>query len=106
MYLSQGLENHDTAHISYVNLDWTQADFFRTDYKPFSKLPHKPVNFEKMIELAEYLSANIPFLRVDFYEIDKKIFFGELTFFTGSGFTEFEPQEWDKKLGDMLILPR
>ncbi len=105
LYLSEGLENHDTARISYVTLDWKQAEFYREDYKPFEALPPKPVNFDKMIELAEILSRNIPFLRVDFYEINQKIYFGELTFYSGSGFTKFVPEEWDKKLGELIRLP-
>ena len=56
--------------------------------------------------LAEKLSHNIPFLRCDFYEINKKIYFGELTFFPASGFENFKPAEWNKKLDDMIDLSR
>ena len=55
-----------------------------------------------MIELATKLSKNIPFVRVDFYEVNNKIYFGELTFFPASGMSEFSPRDWDKKLGKML----
>ena len=61
-----------------------------------------PNNFKKLIELSEKLSANIAFLRVDFYEVNNKIYFGELTFYPNSGFGKFCPLEWDLKLGDML----
>lgn len=105
LYVSEGLDNHATAHISYVTLDWKQAPFYRNDYKPFDVLPLKPVNFDKMIQLAEVLSKGIPFVRVDFYEINEKVYFGELTFFTGSGFTKFIPNEWDSKLGEYIRLP-
>lgn len=44
-------------------------------------------------------------MRVDFYVHDGQIYFGELTFFTWSGFIPFEPPEWDKKIGDMFELP-
>ena len=44
-------------------------------------------------------------LRVDFYEVNGKAYFGEMTFFDGSGFDEFHPEEWDKKFGDMIKLP-
>ena len=66
----------------------------------------KPKNYEIMIELAEKLSKGIPFVRVDFYEIEGKLYFGELTFFPGSGLTEFIPEKYDNILGDMLELPR
>ena len=55
-----------------------------------------------MIELSEKLSKNIPFVRIDFYEMNKKIYFGELTLCPAAGIGKFEPEEWDKKLGDML----
>lgn len=64
----------------------------------------KPYNFEKMIELAEFLSKDIPFLRVDFYEVDKKIYFGELTFYPASGFRYFEPAEWNYTFGSYIDL--
>ena len=105
LYVSEGLSNHQTARISYVTLDWKQAQFFREDYSPFEKLPSKPINFEKMIEFAELLSMGIPFLRVDFYEINGCIYFGELTLCTGAGFTKFVPEEWDRKLGELICLP-
>ena len=58
-----------------------------------------------MKELAAQLSAGYPQVRVDLYEVNGKVYFGELTFFHWSGMTPFEPKDWDKKLGDMLILP-
>ena len=104
MYISEGLSNHSTAKMSFVDMKYKFA-FNRTDYKPFEKLPSKPINFEKVKELAKVLSKGVPFVRVDFYEINTKIYFGELTFYPGSGYISFEPEEWNKKLGDMLELP-
>lgn len=103
-YVSLGLENHKTAKISFVTLDWEIAPFGRTDFAEFKSLPPKPTKFDEMIKLATVLSKDIRFLRVDFYEIDEKIYFGELTFFPGSGYTEINPEEWDYKLGDMINL--
>lgn len=88
-------------------------DFFDHNFKhlPFTNghphaqvKPHKPKNLQKMIELAEKLSEDIPQIRIDFYETNGKIYFGEITFYHFSGFTKFEPEEWDKKLGDMINL--
>lgn len=106
LYLSKGLECHATAKISYVTLDWELAEFKRVDFKPFDTLPPKPLNFEKMQELACKLSAEIPFLRVDFYEVNGQIYFSELTFFPGSGYTKFEPEVFDVILGTELKLPK
>lgn len=106
LYISEGLEDHSTAKISFVNLDWTFAPFKRSDYRSFSKLPKKPVNFSKMIEFAKFLSRDIPFLRVDFYEINNRLFFGELTFFPTSGFQTFEPDTWNLTLGSWINFPK
>lgn len=106
LYVSEGLSNHATATISFVNMNYELTEFHRKDYKPFKKLPPKPKNFEKMKELARKLSKDIPFLRVDLYEIEGKIYFGELTFYPASGYLPFEPEEYDKILGDMLELPK
>ena len=65
----------------------------------------KPKTFEKMKELASILSKGIPHLRVDFYEIDGKIYFGELTFCHWSGFVPFNPEEWDYIFGSWITLP-
>lgn len=68
--------------------------------------PEKPENFDKMIELAEKLAKDTCHLRVDFYEVNGKIYFGELTFFHWSGFVPFEPEEWDYTFGEWLHLPK
>lgn len=89
-------------------------DFFDENYHhlPFRQghdhakvIPPKPKNFELMKQLAEKLSKGIPHVRVDFYDIGDKVFFGEMTFFHFSGMVKFEPQEWDYKIGEWLKLP-
>ena len=70
----------------------------------FDRVVSLPRLKDKMIDLAEKLSAAYPFLRVDFYEIGDQIYFGELTFYPASGFGAFVPDEWDKTLGDLLEL--
>ena len=68
----------------------------------------KPENFEKMKQLAAQLSSSgyLPHIRVDLYNCSGKVFFGELTFFDASGYAEFKPFEWDRKLGDMIDLKK
>ena len=58
-----------------------------------------------MKKLAAKLSEKMPFARIDFYEINEKVYFGEITFYTGSGFEGFKPEEWDLKLGEWIKLP-
>lgn len=93
----------------------TKFDFFNTEYRhldivnghPNSEvLPKRPKHLKEMIQLAEKLGGGIPQVRVDFYEINGRIYFGEMTFFHWSGFKAFEPDEWDKTLGDWTALPK
>ncbi len=58
-----------------------------------------------MLKLARLISEDFPFLRIDFYSIEDKLYFGEITFFPGSGFEEFRPDEWDRKLGNRISIP-
>lgn len=79
---------------------------FMQHYNNFEKTIEKPKGFEKMIELSRKLSKDIPHVRVDFYDINGKVYFGELTFYHFGGLEKFEPGDWDKKIGDMLQLPK
>ena len=65
----------------------------------------KPDNLEKMLEIAEKLSDNFPFVRVDLYNISGKIYFGELTFYPWSGYVQFKPDSFDFELGKQFVLP-
>lgn len=66
----------------------------------------KPITFEKMIEFSKVLSENFPHVRVDFYEVDGHLYFGELTFYHFSGFMPFKPSKWDEIMGSWLTLPQ
>lgn len=92
----------------------TKFDFYDTEFNhlpfvqghPNSKEElDKPVGFEKMKKLAAKLSKGIPEVRVDFYDVDGKVYFGEFTFFHYGGMTPFEPNEWDYKFGEWIKLP-
>lgn len=92
--------------IDFFDRNWKHQPFHEPKAFPFSKEEiTRPINYDKMLKIASALSKGIPFIRVDLYNIHGKIYFGELTFFPTSGFGGFDPIEWDKKLGDMLILP-
>ncbi len=90
-------------NVDFYDMKWNPLPFKR-HYSNSKKLIPKPRNFEKMVKLAEELAADIPFVRVDFYEVDGKIYFGELTFFPGSGFEKFTPESYDELLGSWLEL--
>lgn len=65
----------------------------------------KPAQFEKLIELVEKIAEGIPFVRVDFYVVNGKPYFGEVAFYPDSGFIEFEPFEWEQRFGEWIKLP-
>lgn len=92
----------------------TKFDFFDMNFKHLNiknghpnaeYVPAKPMCFNEMRTLAEKLSKGIPHLRVDFYEVNGKIYFGELTFSHWSGLVSFEPEEWDNEFGKWIKLP-
>ena len=92
-----------------TKFDFFDADFHHLDIRnghPNSSIPiGKPEKFEEMKKLAEKLSAHIPHLRVDFYEVNGKAYFGELTFSHWSGMMPFEPEKWDEEFGKWITLP-
>lgn len=93
-----------------VKFDYFDSDFNHLDIvqsHPMSgKKIEKPLTFELMKKLASKLSVGIPHVRVDFYEINGKVYFGELTFTHHGGITPFHPEKWDKIFGDWLELPQ
>ena len=68
------------------------------------KCPEKPRNFEEMKIKAAELSKGIKHVRIDFYEVNGKVYFGEYTFFSGGGFEPFKPKAWERRLGDWIRL--
>lgn len=67
-------------------------------------LVSKPDNWDEMVAYAEILSGNFPFCRVDLYNINGKILFGEITFFHAGGLSVIYPKEWAYKLGEMISI--
>lgn len=61
-----------------------------------------PNNLNEMIEVAQRLSEDFPFVRVDLYNVDGQIYFGELTFYPWSGYVQFIPDSFDYKLGESM----
>lgn len=90
-------------NVTFYDQEWNVMPFER-HYTIDKRDIEKPVSYNIMLQLAEKLSKDIHFVRVDFYEIQGKPYFGELTFYPGSGFEEFTPEEWDYKLGEMIKL--
>lgn len=95
-----GLEN------DYYTPEWEHFDFTRGHRHNAPEHSPKPPQMDKMIELGKKLALDMPFVRVDFYVINGKIYFGEITFYPASGFNLFHPDEWDRVFGDWIHLPK
>ena len=96
----------NSAHVMTYDMGWNahpEFSVFNSDYLRGDIIP-KPKNFEKMVEIAEKLSKGFPELRVDLYNIDGKIYFGELTFTSQGGFMDFYTPEFNKMLGEKFSI--
>lgn len=92
--------------VDFFDKEWQHQSFQEPKNYPFSsKTIQAPSQHSKMLELASKLSKGHPFLRVDFYEVNGKVYFGELTFFPTSGFGGFNPEKWNNKFGSWIQLP-
>lgn len=102
----QVIQNDKTKDesIDYFDPDWNVLPL-RQNFPNSKVLPEKPERLEEMLDLARKLGADMPVIRVDLYEINKKIYFSEFTFYSDGGFAPFYPEEWDQKLGEMIYLP-
>lgn len=105
IYVSRNTQGKKNDCLSLLTPEWEDAPFYHGRYEAFDTVPPKPVNYEKMLEYSKILSADIPFVRVDFYEIDGQLYFSELTFMVASGFTRYEPEGSDELIGSWLTLP-
>ena len=93
------------AKSNFYNLEWNYIPL-RTKLKNSSKQFTRPINLEKMNELANILSKEYPFVRVDFYNINGRIIFGELTFTPGGGVSKFRPLDMDYKIAQKIDLSK
>lgn len=100
---------YEKVEVGCYDLDWNyhpEQSAFTNHYAKASKQLPRPKNLDKMIEYAAILSKDFPEVRVDFYEVDNKVYFGELTFTAKGGYIDFYTPEFLKILGDKVILPQ
>lgn len=96
----------DKAGLGVFKADtYEKFNVVRCDEKPLERVVEKPQVYDKMYEIAQILSRPFPESRIDLYCIDNKVYFGEITFFDGSGYMKFDPDEFDFTMGDKFILP-
>lgn len=103
LFVATGRQQNDTR-FDFFDLEWNHLPVLNGH--PNSDSPiMKPENFSEMLEVARKLSKGMTHVRVDLYNVQGRIYFGELTFFHWSGMTKYEPMEWDYKFGEFIKLP-
>ena len=99
-------DRHSKETIDFYDMEWRHMPF--VGLNPVAKNGLNPVakpqHLDTMKEICRKLSKNMKFSRIDLYVIDDKEYFGEITLYPAAGFGEFNPTEWNAKLGDMIKL--
>ncbi len=99
------MEHFDNANypIIFYDLDWNKMDV-QYGHHAVGDMP-KPKHLDEMIEISKKLSRGFPFIRVDFFDTEEKLYVAELTLYPGGGYTKYEPESFNEKMGDLFILP-
>ena len=92
--------------LGIFDLKFNQLPYARVDIAKLTEKVERPSNFDEMIQIAKILSKDFPHVRVDLYNIDGKIYFGELTFYNGSGYKGYVPDVFDFTIGNIFVLPK
>lgn len=90
----------------FFDTNWKHLEIKREKHGNSAEKIDKPNKLYEMLNLSEKIAKEIPFVRTDFYTINNKVYFGEITFYPASGFGKFYDEKWDYELGDMISLPK
>lgn len=104
MFIATDRQNREEPYFDFFDMDFNHIDM-RHGHPNAPIIPQKPLNFELMKELASKLSKGLKEVRVDFYEANGCVLFGELTLFHHCGTLPFDPPKWDNIFGDWIKLP-
>lgn len=104
LFVATERQKREEPFFNFFDEDYNSLDF-KQGHPRASVPPAKPELFDQMKVIAEKLSQNIPQVRVDLYQVNGKLYFGEMTFYHFGGMVPFEPKEWDYKFGSWLMLP-
>ncbi|MBQ7111381.1 MAG: hypothetical protein IJO06_09170 [Thermoguttaceae bacterium] len=98
------VDRHIDHRRNFYDLEWN--DLYVLSDCPNAEQPiPKPFGLEKMLEIAKDIASDFPFVRVDFYSVNQKVYIGELTFYPWSGCVQYQPDEFDFRLGGYFTLP-
>ena len=104
LFIATERNNREEPYFDFFDMDFKHLDL-RHGHPNAPFEIKKPTNFELMKDLSAKLSKGFPHVRVDLYEVDGKVYFGELTFFHHTGCVNFDPAEWDMTFGNEIRLP-
>ena len=107
MYIASGRDyaqkDKQVVYADFFDTQYNHVDL-KIDHENAPVCPAKPQNFERMVEYARILAQGTKHLRVDFYEVNGKLYSGELTFFHCGGLHKFITPEWELTMGDWIRL--
>lgn len=106
MYIIADRKLGDGARMGIYDAFFNRLNVSRLDERVLERTIKKPNNFEKLKSVAEELASEFPEARVDLYDCNGTILFGEITFFDGSGYMKFKPDGFDFEMGDAFVLPK
>ena len=104
LFVATGRQEYDEPRFDYFDADFNHLDLIQ--HHPMSgKIITKPISFGEMKKVAQVLSKGLPSVRIDLYEVDGKVYFGEYTFTHHGGLVPFHPEKWDYTFGSWITLP-
>ena len=106
-FIQVDFDRFTNHHRNFYDTTWNYVPFTTCYPTDPNKQIMQPSCLAEMLNIAEKITSDIgkpAFCRIDLYVINNKIYFGEITFYHGSGFEKFEPEEWDEKLGELIDL--
>lgn len=104
LFIATDRQNHEEPYFDFFDMNFIHLPM-KSGHPNAPIPPLKPVTFDLMVQLCSKLSKNIPHVRIDLYEVNGMVYFGEMTFFHHTGRVQFEPSEWDEIFGKEIILP-
>ncbi|MGB5981873.1 MAG: ATP-grasp fold amidoligase family protein [Nonlabens sp.] len=104
-FIQVDLERNVANYRCYYDINWEKQPFYTERNQRYINDVERPVCLEEMVGVARKLSKGFPFVRVDLYDVNDRVVFGEMTFYPADGRKEFVPEAYNKIIGDMLELP-
>ena len=101
-YIQVTTDRFNDYQRTIMNCYWEKAPFgFIYDNNRITKIPKKPKELTLMYKISHFLASPFTYVRIDLYDVNDRIYVGELTFTHGGGTETLNPKEWDKKLGGL-----